>query len=80
MVLEQIVEVPANRRIFLDLPPELPFGKVRVSIFPVAENPQVTNRSLLSMRGSCKGIDSMDAYFARKQSEKTLEDRKPGNT
>ena len=76
MVLEKIIEVPENRRIFLDLPPELPFGKVRVSVFSLSENPQKKAGSLLSMRGSCKGIDTMDAYFARKQAEKVLENHK----
>ena len=80
MIVEQIIEVPVNRRIFLDLPPELPFGKVRVLIFPLAENSFQTDMSLLSMRGSCKGIDTMDAYFARKQADKALENHKTENT
>ena len=78
MVVEQIVDVPVNRRIFLDLPPEMPVGKVRVSIFPITEK-QKTNISLLSMRGSCKGIDTLDAYFARKRADKDLEDCKSGD-
>jgi hypothetical protein len=34
-------------------------------------NPAV---SLLDLRGSCKGIDTMDAYFERKRADKALED------
>ena len=30
MTIEQTVEVPPSRRIFLDLPPELPTGKARI--------------------------------------------------
>ena len=34
MVIEQVVEVPANRRIFLDLPPELPVGRAKITVSP----------------------------------------------
>ena len=77
MTIEQTIEIPANRRIFLDLPPELPVGKARISVTPVVEMPN-TNMSLLSLQGSCKGLDTMDAYFARKRADKLLEDRKNG--
>jgi hypothetical protein len=30
---------------------------------------------LLDLRGSCKGIDTMDAYFERKCADKALEDK-----
>jgi hypothetical protein len=30
---------------------------------------------LLDLRGSCKGIDTMDAYFERKRADKVLEDK-----
>jgi hypothetical protein len=30
MTIEQTVEIPANHRIFLDLPQELPIGKAKV--------------------------------------------------
>ena len=78
MIAEQIVEVPESRRIFLNLPPELPVGKVRITVFPVAEKP-IADLSLLSMRGSCKGLDTMDAYFARKRADKALENHKTRN-
>ena len=32
MTIEQTVEIPADRRIFLDLPTELPVGKVKVEL------------------------------------------------
>ena len=75
MTIERIVDVPVNRRIFLDLPPELPIGKVKISIFPLAEKPKA-DIAFLSMRGSCKGLDTMDAYFARKRADMAHEDRK----
>ena len=32
MTIEQTIEVPASRRIFLDLPPELPIGKAKIEL------------------------------------------------
>ena len=78
MVVEQIIDVPANRKIILDLPPDLPVGKVRISVFPVPMENSKTGIALLSMRGSCKGFDTMEKYFARKRAEKENEDRKAG--
>jgi hypothetical protein len=77
MTIEQTVEIPADRRLHLDfeLPFEVPTGKVRVSITPVEETPKEYS-SLLSMRGSCEGLDTMEAYFERKRADKELEDRK----
>jgi hypothetical protein len=41
MTIEQTVEIPVNRRIFLDLPQNLPSGKARleVRVTPVTEVP-----------------------------------------
>jgi len=41
MIVEQIIEIPENRRITLDLPQTLPVGKARISIFPVAKTKAV---------------------------------------
>jgi hypothetical protein len=32
MVIEQMVDIPANHRIFLDVPPDIPQGKARVEL------------------------------------------------
>jgi hypothetical protein len=32
MVIEQIVDIPADHRIFLDVPPEVPAGKARIEL------------------------------------------------
>ena len=34
MVITQTVEIPANRKIFIDLPPELPIGKANITVTP----------------------------------------------
>ena len=41
MVVEQIIEIPENRRVTLDLPQNMPVGKARISIFPVSEAKKV---------------------------------------
>ena len=77
MTIEQTIEVPASRRITLEIPPQIPVGRVQVFVTPVEELPK-TSISLLSLRGSCKGFDTIDAYFVRKRADKVLEDRKDG--
>jgi len=32
MTIEQTVEIPANHRVFFDLPPELPTGRTKVAL------------------------------------------------
>jgi hypothetical protein len=36
MTIEQIIEIPADRRLVLDLPREIPAGRVRITFTPVA--------------------------------------------
>jgi len=76
MTITQTIEIPANRHIHLDfeVSRELPVGKALVSVTPLAQTSK-TDISLLSLRGSCKGLDTMEAYFERKQVDKALEDR-----
>jgi hypothetical protein len=82
MTIEQTVEIPVNRRIFLDLPQDLPFGKARVEVrvTPLAEVPPPRGKtdapmlSLMDLYGSCEGEDTLDAYFERKRADKTLEE------
>ena len=77
MTIEQTVEIPASRRITLEIPPEMSSGKVQVLVTSLEEKtkPEI---SLMSLRGSCKGLDTLDAYFTRKRADKALEDRKEG--
>jgi hypothetical protein len=79
MIIEQTVDIPADRRVHLDfeVPIEIPIGKAQISVTPLAETP-VTHISLLSLRGSCKNLDTMEAYFERKRVEKELENRNDG--
>jgi hypothetical protein len=75
MIIEQTIEIPASRRIFLDLPPELPIGKAKVELAITPDVPQgKAVKPLASLWGVDKGLDTMDAYFARKRADKAKED------
>jgi len=76
MTIEQTIEIPADRRITLDLPPELPTGRAKVELIVTPETTiqGKTVRPLASFRGIHKGLDTMDAYFARKRADKAKED------
>jgi len=79
MSITQTIEIPANRKVHLDfeVPVEIPVGKAQIFVTPLAGTPE-THVSLLSLRGSCKGLDNMKAYFDRKRVEKELENRNNG--
>ena len=76
MAITQTVTIPANRRLVIDVPREVPAGPVILTFTPASKAPACPEMSLLSLRGSCKGFDTMDAYFARKRADKALENRK----
>jgi len=76
MIITQIVEIPATRRITLEIPRDVPEGKAQVELkvisFTKEEKPK-EKIPLLALRGSCKGLDTMDAYFLRKRANKAFE-------
>jgi len=76
MTITQTIEVPADRRVFLDLPPELPIGKAKIefTITPESRLQGESVKPLKSLFGVHKGLDTMEAYFARKRADKVLED------
>gem|GEM_PF-7131121 len=73
MIVTQTVEIPMDRRLTIDMPLEVPMGKaqVEVKVIPFAKKEALP---LLALRGSCKGLDTMDAYFARKRANKAFEE------
>ena len=75
MSITQTVEIPANHLLTIHVPSEVPEGKAQI-VFTTMEKASGKAPTLLSLRGSCKGFDTMDAYFKRKQADKALEDRK----
>jgi len=78
MTVSQTVEIPADHRIFLDLPSELPVGKARieVKVIPFAKTEREPKEAvpLLALRGSCKSLDTMGAYLERERADRAFED------
>jgi len=59
MTIEQTIEVPVSRRIFLDLPYELPVGKTRVelTLTPLSSTQQTSGKDKIHLTKSM--IDEM---------------------
>jgi hypothetical protein len=53
MTIDQTIDVPANRRIFLDVPPQIPAGKVILTFTPAAEVAGNAADSGLDFEGEC---------------------------
>jgi hypothetical protein len=60
----------------LQIPQNLPAGKAKVefTVTPQNSGNQKPARPLRSFRGISKGLDTMDAYFGRKQADKAKEE------
>jgi hypothetical protein len=82
MTLQQTINIPANRRVSFDFlaPQEIPIGTAKVAIaFDASPKPPAVAKKgsfdgLLALRGSCEGLDTLDAYFERKRADKRIED------
>jgi hypothetical protein len=53
MTIEQTIEVPASRRITLEVPPEIPAGKVILTFTPAVEPKVSAADSGLDVAGEC---------------------------
>jgi len=77
MTITQTVDIPVNRRITLEVPREIPAGRAQVElkVIPFLKKEEKPEKAipLLALRGSCKGLDTMEAYFARKRADKSFE-------
>jgi hypothetical protein len=51
MTIEKTIEVPANRRITIDVPPQTPTGAYIIIQFPIREEAQIDNRIPLEAKG-----------------------------
>jgi len=80
MIIEQTVEIPANHRIFLDLPPELPVGKARITITPQPEKPAANiYDTVTKLRGLAKEMGSsltVEEFLEMRQEDLRLEEEK----
>ena len=80
MIITQTVEIPANRRIFLDLPPELPLGKAKVTVTPQIETPSDNAyEAVEKLRGLAKKMGStitVERFLEMRQDDLRLEEEK----
>ena len=59
MTIEQTITIPANHRIFIELPPELPVGKAKITVTPQAEDPAThAYEAIKNLRGLAKRMGS----------------------
>jgi len=79
MTITQTVEIPADRRLTIDVPPEIPAGKAVLTFKPVFEAPFIDPIEAIER---CSGIAkqlgctlSSDGFLAMRRKDKELEDR-----
>jgi hypothetical protein len=74
MTIEQTVEIPADHRLVLDLPPEIPAGKAKAALTLTFETP-LRRDIAKSFRGILKGRGiSLDRFIEMQREDKALED------
>ncbi|MHC6201884.1 hypothetical protein ACYULU_01665 [Breznakiellaceae bacterium SP9] len=74
MTIEQTVDIPASRRLTIDVPSDIPVGPVILTFTPKPAAPaEKTAPSLRSLRGIDKDRDTMNAYFKRHWAENDRE-------
>ena len=78
MIIEQTVEIPANRQLVLNLPQETPIGKAKAAILLTftSEKEDTAKRStaIEKLFGCCSNTgDSLDAYMERHWADNDLE-------
>jgi hypothetical protein len=80
MTVTQTIEIPASRRITLDVPPEVPTGataQLELIWFPQKKEADDFKASLEKIRAICKDLPiSVDDFLEERQKDKELEDEK----
>jgi hypothetical protein len=79
MTIEQTIEIPADRRIFLDLPRSVPAGvraRIEINIPAVPEIPAKTVQAAAkSFRGILKGRGiTLERFWEMQREDKALEE------
>jgi hypothetical protein len=74
MLIEQTVEIPANHRLTIEVPQEVPAGRTTLIFKPLSEAPAEQEKNgWRSLMGIDKGKDTMEAYFQRHWAENDRE-------
>jgi hypothetical protein len=82
MTIEQTVEIPADHRLTIDVPPEIPAGKAIVAFTPAGEDRprrRLTERQRAAIekcRGIAKGVLSSDESLEMRREDMELEEAK----
>ena len=80
MTITQTVEIPADRRIMLDLPRDLPVGKARITITSQEQTCVANvNDAIASLRGIAKKMGatlSVEQFLKMRQEDFDLEEAK----
>jgi hypothetical protein len=77
MTFEQIVEIPENRRLTVEVPREIPVGPTILTLTPQAAfsaDRRSARKAIEKCRGIAKGILSSDEIIAMRRKDKELED------
>jgi len=83
MTIEQTIEIPASRRVFLNLPLDLPTGKAKITITPqVKETSGNIYGAVENLRGLAKKMGStltVERFLEMRQEDLNLEEEKIRN-
>jgi hypothetical protein len=77
MTLQQTVEIPADHRLFIDVPEEIPVGTATFRLEwikpPVKPKKDLAEEAIEALCGLYAGIDTLDAYMERHYAENRYE-------
>jgi hypothetical protein len=74
MTIEQTVEIPADHRLTIEVPPEIPAGRAKAALTLTFEAPALRDKAK-SFRGILKGRGiSLDRFLEMRREDKALED------
>ena len=78
MTIEQTVEIPASRRLVLEVPPEIPPGRAVIAFTPVpAPQRRTTAEAIEYCRGLAKRLGctaTSDDFLEQRRRDRELED------
>jgi hypothetical protein len=74
MILQQTVEIPADHRLLIDVPEEIPAGTATFRLEwikpPVNPKKDSAEEAIEALCGLYAGVDTLDAYMERHHAEK----------
>jgi hypothetical protein len=77
MTLQQTVEIPANHRLLIDVPEEIPTGTATFRLewikTPVKPKKDLAEEAIDALCGLYAGVDTLDAYMERRHDENRYE-------